>query len=362
MGPLVLGRRRPRLYEVISIELSDALRLIAFSIARFTGFAAHCVLFGLVPVLLLVVRPALAGLGGDWEGGRRALAERLEALTQTALVASATATGLVVLLQAALVGQVTGSDIGSGSFESVLQTSFGRWHLMRLPLLVGLGVLLWGRVRSWALAGAGEGAPAPRALWWAAWGLLAMGLLATSALSGHAAVSQPAAVAIGFDLAHFASGAVWVAGIVCLSGVLPAAWRGRPAGERLQLLVPAVMAFSRLALVAILTVGATGTVNSLFQLGALNDLADTPYGRTLLAKICLYGVILALGGVNHLYLRHRLAHERGGRGHAATFRKVVRAELAVALIVLALTGVLTGLARTKQYPVPAAPVSGETRT
>lgn len=344
------------------VELSDTLRLIAYSIVRFTGFAAHAVLFGLVPVLLLVVRPAAAGLGPGWEAGRRALGERLEALTQSALVASAAATGLVLLLQAALVGEVTGTDIGGGSFESVLQTSFGRWHLLRLPLLAGLAVLLWGRVRSWALAGAGDGRCAPRAPWWAAWGLLAAGLLATSSLSGHAAVSQPVTVAVASDLLHFASGAAWFAGIVCLTAVLPAAWAGRPPSERLALLAPAVLAFSRLALVAILAAGATGAVNSLFQLAALNDLADTPYGRTLLAKICLYGVVLALGGVNHLYLRHRLAPGASGQSHAETLRKVVRAELAVALVILALSGVLTGLARTKQYPVPAAPVSGETRT
>jgi copper transport protein len=340
------------------VELSDPLRLIALSIARFSGFAAHAVLFGLVPVVLLVLRPALARLGEGWEMGRSAVGERLEALTQAALVASAAATALTLLLQAALVGEVTGADITKGSFQSVLSTSFGRWHLLRLPLLVGLVVLLWGRVRTWAVAAA-----APRALWWAAWGLLATGLLATSALSGHAAVSQPLALAIASDLLHFAAGAAWFAGIVCLTAVLPSGWRGRSAAERLELLVPAVLRFSRVALVAILVAGATGTVNTLLQLGEPDDLIDTPYGRTLLAKICLYGVILALGGINHLYLRHRLVAGPDRRGHAVTFRRVVRAEAAVGLVILALTGLLTGLARTKQYPIPPGqPVSVDRST
>lgn len=344
--------------------LDETLRTVALTLARFGSFAASAVLFGLVPVLLLVVRPALADAAGErWAAARARLADTLEDLVRAALVAATVATAVVLLLQATLVAQFGRGDVGGAEVEAVFETSFGTWHAFRFPLLAMLAVVLAGRVRSSALAGAGDGGSAPGAVWWAAWAAGAAGLLCTTSLSGHAAVATPRVAAVCNDVVHLAAGSAWFAGVVVLAAVLPRALGAVPAPERLVVLAPAVVAFSRVALVSIAVVAVTGTVNSFLHVGAPSDLVTTGYGRVLAVKIGLFVVVLGLGALNHLYVRRRL--ERSLRdgvspGRARrVFRRAIAAELALALVVLGATGLLVGLARTKQAAVaPTEPPGG----
>ncbi|MFN2389929.1 MAG: copper resistance D family protein [Actinomycetota bacterium] len=337
------------------MAFEDTLRSVAFSIARFSGFTANAVLFGLVVVLWLVIRPAVAGLSPEWGGGRQRLAHRLEGIVQAALTASALATALVLVLQAALIAELGGGDLTPESFGSVVSTTFGQWYLVRIPLLAALAFLLVGRVRTMALTpfdGSGG------AVWWMSWGGLALALIATTAFSGHAAVARPRGPALLNDLIHLGSGAVWFTGIVLIAIVVPDVWRGRPPVERLAVLAPVVRRFAWVALVSLTIVTVTGTLNSFFHVGRLRDLISTNYGRTLGIKIALFAVILALGAVNHFIIRRRF--EAGlARGEPSgaqrIFRRTIASELAVGLAVMALTGVLTGLARTRQTPPPPPP-------
>ena len=340
----------------------EDLRSVAYTLARFTGFSANAVLFGAVPVLLLVLRPAFAGLTEDqWSRGRRRVGARLEGIVQASLIASATATAIALLLQAVLVAQLNREPLDFHSFSSSLNTTFGQWYLLRFPLLVGLAVLIVGKVRRSALAGAGDGERAPGRAWWVAWAAFGLALLATNSFSGHAAVAQPHAVAVLNDLVHLASGAIWFAGIIVLAIVLPDGWSGAPPAERARLLAPAVTRFSKVALVTIGIVAVTGTVNSFLDVNALGDLIDTGYGRTLALKIGLFLFVLALGGINHFFLRKRLERaERGDSPDAAAgaqgmFRRTIAAELAIAIGLMGMTGLLVGQARTKENVVVRPP-------
>lgn len=343
----------------------EDLRSVAYTLARFTGFSANALLFGLVPVTLLVLRPAFAGLSGrDWDRGRRRVAARIEGLVQAALIASAAATAIALLLQALLVAQLNHRGLDMDTFSSSLATTFGRWYLLRFPLLAGLTVVLLGKVRASLLAGAGDRGRAPGAAWWWSWGAFGLALLATSSLSGHAAVATPRLVSLTNDVVHLASGAVWFTGIIVLAVVLPEGWSRRASGERLALLSPAVVRFSQVALVAISIVAVTGTVNSFLDVAALDDLWDTGYGRTLAVKIGLFLLVLALGGINHFFLRARLEGAQRtpddldrGVGAARFFRKTIAAELAIALGLMGLTGLLVGEARTKESVVVGPPAT-----
>ena len=336
--------------------MEDTLRSVVFPLVRFSGFAATAFLFGLVPVLLLVLRPgfeALAQRGRD--AGRRRVEVRLEGFVQAALWGAATATVLALALQAALVGEFSeGGDVSQRSLLSVFETTFGQWVGLRLPLLVALAVLLGGRIRTSSLAGSGDDRRPPRLLWWAGWGGLALSLLATSSFSGHAAVASPRAVSLVNDIVHLAAGASWFTGIVVLAVVLPDAWRNGDASQRLEVLRATVVRFSNLALASIGIVLVTGTVNSLLHVGTPADLVTTAYGAALSAKILLFVLILILGGINHLVVRRRLERQRADEtGTPALFRRVIAAELAVALAVMGATGLLTGLPRTRQQSLPA---------
>ena len=334
------------------MEFEEPLREVALSIARFASFAAHGILFGTIAVLLLVFRPAYAGVeGDDWEKGRKRFSERLEGLIQASLITTAVATAIALLIQATIVADLRGEDVGMSSLEGVLETTFGRWYALRFPVLLTLGVLIVSRVRKWALRGAGDEKPAPSNLWWGAWAVLALVLLITSTFSGHSTVASPKWLAVANDILHMVSASVWFAGIIVLAVALPDGWTGVENRQRIRLLAEGVTRFSRVAMIAIAVVAATGTLNSFLHVAAVNDLVDTPYGRALAGKIILFLGILALGGINHFFVRHRL--ERAVEQDTDTpakklFRRAIAVELAIALGLMGLTGILTGSARTKK--------------
>ena len=115
--------------------------------------------------------------------------------------------------------------------------------------------------------------------------------------------------------------------------------------------------FSKLALVSIGIVTITGTLNSFLHVGKLADFWNESYGRTLALKILLFLGVLALGAVNHFYVRDKLEAAREKREPTDSqrlFRRTIGIEIAIALSIMMLTGLLVGLARTK-------PIEPETR-
>jgi copper transport protein len=336
------------------MTFQDEFRSIAFDLARFTAFSAHAMIFGLVAIILLVLRPSFVdNEPGPWSAGRRRVARRLEGIVTTSLAASFVATVVAFLLQATLISTVEHVPVGSNSFSAVLDTSFGRWYALRIPLLLALFVMLLGRVRLLALAG-GEDKQQPAPWWWATWGGVGLALLATTTFSGHASTASPRLLAIANDLIHLAAGSIWFAGVVVLAVILPDAWLGKPTEERARLLGPAVLRFSHVALIAISIVAVTGTINSLLEVAHPGDLLHSDYGRTLLIKIGLFLLILLLGGINHFFLRERLRSSTEGEPARAQrlFRRTIAIELLIAIGIMVASGVLTGQARTRETPSP----------
>ncbi|HVF53648.1 MAG TPA: CopD family protein [Actinomycetota bacterium] len=336
------------------MDVEDALRSIALPLVRFGGFAATALVMGIPAIILLVLRPSFSGLEGhDWDAGRAGVAARLEGFVRAALISSVATTALYLLLQATVVSELRDTDMGGDTLTSVVETSFGRWQAIRFPILAGLAAILVGKVR-------GSLRPGGMRAWWALWLGLGVALTATSSMSGHAAVSSPRTLAILNDVVHLVSGSIWFAGIVVLAVVLPDGWRNRSQEDGVKLLAPAVTAFSRVALVSISVVAVTGTLNSLFNVESPGDLLSSGYGRTLALKIILFLGILALGGINHFVLRRKLelslAGGRPGGAHRA-FRRTIAIELAIAIGLMALTGLLTGLARTRPSVAVGVPGS-----
>ncbi len=333
------------------MELEQVLREVSFALVRLSVFAAGALLFGLVPIALLVLRPAFARLDGDgWDEGRARVCSRLEGFVQAALVAIAVATAVGLLLQAILVSEFQPGDIGSSSFSSVFESTFGRWYLVRFPLLAGLAVLLVGRVRRSLLAGAGDPERPPAPLWWALWGVMALVLLVTSTLSGHAAVARPRGIALVNDVVHMVAGSTWFAGIVVLGAALPDAWSRRNEDRAVELLAPAVVRFSQVAMISIAILAATGILNGFLNVAAVGDLYGSGYGRALALKFFLFLGIVSLGGMNHFVLRERM--RRGAPADAGRarrlFRRTIAAELAIGIALFGMTGVLVGQSRTRQ--------------
>jgi copper transport protein len=343
----------------------DVFRFVSFTIVRFCTFSAHALVFGLVPLSLLVLRPSFKPLRGDfWDGARSRLSGRLEGLMRAALLASFVATIIAILLQAVLVSEVSGGEVGRSSFDAALGTSFGRWYALRIPLLAGLAVLLVNRVSRSLLAGAGDARDAPPIAWWATWGVLGAILLSTSSFAGHAAVAQPLGLSLANDVIHLLAGAIWFCGIVVLGIGLPDAWRRDPS-HRIQILTPVVVRFSTMAAASIAVLAITGTLNSFLHVGTWSDLVSTNYGRTLALKIGLFLGVLVLGGINHYWVRERLrkaAEANASTNAPSVFRRTIAAELIIALLLMGMTGMLVGLGRTKETGPATTPTSPAARS
>ncbi|MGH2697813.1 MAG: copper resistance D family protein, partial [Actinomycetota bacterium] len=203
-----------------------------------------------------------------------------------------------------------------------------------------------------------EGEKRPGVAWWSLWFVLSVTLLGTWSFAGHAAVSSPAWAALINDVIHLAAGAAWFAGIVILAVALPDAWQDRERPDRLQVLSEVVSRFSRVALISIIIVAATGTLNSFFNLENPRDLIDSGYGITLTIKIVLFLGIVALGAINHFLIRKRLrkaATEGGSADPYGLFRKTLATELVLGLLLIGSTGLLVGLDRTRETRTQSAP-------
>ena len=141
----------------------------------------------------------------------------------------------------------------------------------------------------------------PRAA--AAWLAVAFG---TIAFSGHANSADPRALALTTDWIHLLAAAVWVGGIAQLALTwLPLIKRlGQEA--RSAVMRSVLARFGRVALPAFLVVVASGLTNALIQLGQLQALWQTSYGRVLAVKIALVGLIALASYAHALRLRPRI--------------------------------------------------------
>jgi copper transport protein len=135
--------------------------------------------------------------------------------------------------------------------------------------------------------------------------LVALALLGIAA-SGHASSAAPRGPSVLNDWLHLLAGAVWLGGIALIVVVwAPVLRRGRRAA-RDAVARHVLPGFGRVALPAFLFAAATGVVSLLIQLGHLNALWETAYGRVLLVKIGLVGLIGAASALHAWYLRPRL--------------------------------------------------------
>jgi putative copper export protein len=159
---------------------------------------------------------------------------------------------------------------------------------------------------------------------------LALSVAVPPAFQGHAiSAEQYAANAVVADAVHLIAGGVWMGTLfVLVSVALP---RADSAAA-----IAIVRRFSPCALTGAAVLGATGAFASWLHVRHLPLLWDSLYGRVLLLKLALVGVVVALGAINWKRMTPRLAEAEGTARLTASARR----EVAVALLVLLATAVL----------------------
>lgn len=183
-------------------------------------------------------------------------------------------------------------------------------------------------------------APHGRSAGWMGAAAAALLLAAVPALSGHAAsVESLTGLAIAADVAHVLGGGIWLGTLaVILAAGLPAALTA-PDGEGPRAVATMVHAFSPVALVGAGVAAATGVAAALVHTAAVSDLWTTGYGRMILLKVALLGIVAALGFFNWRVIRPAL----GTDAATGRLRRSARAEVAMGVAVVLVTAILVAL-------------------
>jgi copper transport protein len=320
---------------------------------RWLSFASLLILSGAVAFMLLIWRRP----GKDAADRPEDVEARFVRTWRRVLVwCWATAVGATVLLYV-LQGAVAGDlplhrALSPDVLGEVARTRFGIVSLVRLGLLVlagGLWLALRGRMvpRAGRSVGAAAARPLPPRWSVAAAAVLAIGLLATPGLAGHAGTTPPLAANVPADVLHMVGAAVWLGGLTLLvAGAFPAT-RGLAGRDRLVVLAPVVSRFSDVALVAVGTLVASGIFRAWAEVRAFRALTGATYGVVLLVKLGVFVPLLALGAINNRWTKPRI--ERAAREQSptraplGTLRRLVATEIALATVVLAVTAFLVNL-------------------
>src|SRR6185503_8147718 len=172
----------------------------------------------------------------------------------------------------------------------------------------------------------------------------AIALLAAPSFSGHALDNdQPRDLAVVADLAHMASAAVWLGGLIAIVYAVPRA-TGDDATRR-----AAVARFSTAALVSVIVLGTSGIARAYTELSAVSQLWSTSYGRALLVKTAIFVPLLGLGWLNRAVLMRVFAR----------VRRSARVEVLAIVGIVVAVAILTELApgRKAARPLAAAPLT-----
>jgi copper transport protein len=335
---------------------------VAFSAARALQYGAIAVALGTVVFLLVCWLPGLAAVAGggrEWREASAAFARRA-----TVLLAAAAAMGLVsgiagVLLQGAEgTGESLWSSLSGGVVRDVLATRFGAvWGAASVAWLLVAGWVLARPASLPTLRPASVGATGvalPRSRGGVALLAVPLGLLALlPALSGHPSVQSPVALLLPANVLHVVAMAAWLGGIAVLVLALRAATSRLAAQDRMPLLVAVVSRFSVMAGIAFAVLFATGVVQAIVEVADFGALLDTAFGRAVLIKLVLFGLLVVLGATNRRRLLPALRRSGASPARAGVLlRRTLRAELALGVSVLAVTGALAG------YPPSTAVSSG----
>ncbi len=331
---------------------------IGFGLARGVTYTAIALAIGSLVFLLAVWLPALRlamTAAGEWLEASRRFAKRLRRLLLLALIAGVVGEAAQIVFQGATgAGTTFWSALDANIIQDVLDTRYGTVRLFACGAFLGALVLF--SARGWV--------PALRPATVGAQGLagtlrleaptlvgagLFLGFIAiSSALAGHASTQSPRALLIPIDVLHVLAMSVWIGGLVALVAVLPAATRALSTSERTRLLAGVVSRFSPLAFASVCVLMATGTVQSIVHLEALDNLLHTAFGRAILIKIGLLLLLIGLGAYNQRRLLPRLrAAAANGESPGAVglaLRRSLRAEVALLVVVLGVTSVLVSYA------------------
>jgi copper transport protein len=258
-------------------------------------------------------------------------------LSNLALIGLLVASGIGLLVQA---GQASGTEIAGpwavATNGVLFATRYGTLWIARLILTLALmGLILRNAVHL-------QTSRREQSLTFG----VALLLLLSISLSSHAAGEPQPVLPIAADVIHLLAASVWVGGL--MSFVL-GVWSIRkiePA-TRTRFTARLIPRFSALALISVAVLAMTGVYSSILQIGTLDALWNTLYGRALVVKLLIALPMIGLGAISLLIITPRI--QRAAADPTSTprladrFRRSVTSEVALGVVLVLSVGVFTSL-------------------
>ena len=222
------------------------------------------------------------------------------------------------------------SVITDGSaWRAVWGTTIGvAWVVRALGILATAVILLATRSRC-------------RATWWQVTAIIGLvGVGTASAYGGHGAAGRWHYMGVFLTMLHVSSMATWLGGLAMLVISFASVERS------------GVIRFSSIAMVAVTTVVISGSIQGLRQIGSLDALTGSSYGKLLIWKLVIVGAVLAVAAVarqsTHGRLRARTAAAATSLGAAGSdqgfdrprLRRAVTFEAMLAVAIVVVTSLL----------------------
>ena len=316
--------------------------------AKWLLLSALALLGGQLPFLWLVWKPSLKQ---DAEALPAAVVTppAWKRLTWIGLFGALAAIFIGLLAQA---GQASGAELAlpwAPAMVVLLSTTrLGLIWLARLALALLAIWLAMGRPATWKT--------------WLGYAT-ALALMLSVSLTSHAATEAQPLLPVIDDWIHILGMTVWLGGVAYLltglRGVLSIEAR-----LRTRLTSLSMGRFSTMALVSVGAIGITGLVSASLRVGTLQALLTSIYGHALLFKQIFVVGLLALAGVNLVFISPRLKRSRlQGEANAVLvkrFGKIVLAEVILGALLLMSVSLLTYLPPARINP-PIQELNGSAR-
>jgi copper transport protein len=275
-------------------------------ILKFASILSLAITIGAASFVLLVARPASRFLEDeDQSAVERSSESWIVTLAHVLLPVAFIAAALLVVVS------VNRFQTSVGLFEYLTSVRTGRYQLANLILLVV------------ALAAADVIYLSARQRLKDA-GLVAMiaaglGSILTYSLTSHGATGAGKFWTISADFTHFVAASIWLGALVLLVPLLR--FRRQHFGDASTGFLYLANAFDRFSVVAgasVFVVLVTGVFSALAAIPSWGAMTDTTYGKVLLSKLFLVGLVLPVAGLNAFILKPRLVasidllHQEGG--------------------------------------------------
>jgi copper resistance protein D len=272
-------------------------------------------------LVLALMRPACRALGPD--ESRDTLARGISASVARWVFCGALVAGLGTLVDLLVqVAEVRGQTVFAGVSPSLV-TLFATHTVVGQLCLARAGLLL---------LAAGAARLSSRHKWWLA-AALALGAATCSSLVSHAAAQPTARLpAIASQVAHLASGSVWIGVIIHLLAARKLIVAATSPGS-IALVARIVRRFSPIALTATSLLALSGLMAVARFVGDAHGVFTSAYGLTLLVKLALLVPVLYAGAMNFRVTRPALLALAGAPAKGdATEESSSRAETAATVL------------------------------